>query len=147
MLEYPATHLSVHRPPFLVDSLLVDGPSSSARFNTKVSLIVVFVRKNKVFDFHHWFGARPAPFRADLAFAFQRKWHLKRARNGNSRSLSSSDVHPRRSCPSNLSTPLVPSFLPTMQPKARIISLTVIAALAFAHPLPRDPTPSGACTP
>ena len=37
-----------------------------------------------------------------------------------------------------------------MQPNARIFSLTVIAgfaALALAHPLPRDPTPSGACTP
>lgn len=35
-----ATHLSVHRPPFLVGSLLVDDPSSSARFNTKVSFMV-----------------------------------------------------------------------------------------------------------
>ncbi len=61
-------------------------------------------------------------------------------------SLESSDFHPRRSWPSNLSTPLVPCFSSTMQPNARIFSLTVIAALALAHPLPRDATPSGACT-
>ena len=34
-----------------------------------------------------------------------------------------------------------------MQPNARIFSLSVFAALALAHPLPRDATPNGACTP
>ena len=32
-----------------------------------------------------------------------------------------------------------------MQPKACIFSLTVIAALALAHPLPRDATLTGVC--
>jgi hypothetical protein len=34
-----ATHLSVHRPPFFAAPFLVDGPSSSSRFNTKASLM------------------------------------------------------------------------------------------------------------
>lgn len=34
-----------------------------------------------------------------------------------------------------------------MQPNARVLSLSLIAALALAHPLPRDATPSGACMP
>lgn len=61
----PATHLSVHRPPFLVGSLLVDGPSSSARFNTKVSFMDLSAKavKSVMIKCVHWFGARPAPFR------------------------------------------------------------------------------------
>jgi hypothetical protein len=50
MLGCRETHLSVHRPPFLVCSLLVDGPSSRARFKTKVSLMT---RTGSEYGPHH----------------------------------------------------------------------------------------------